>query len=160
MKNRYEILLAGTIKLCPLGLKHSQAPFVILHVCGQVFFCGCDALNRLLSSSNVTAHAPKTLWNLRDQLQGYRTDPQIIAASDHYELAFREFDRLRTALRLQAAHNLLPTAGIAIACDACDQWTVGICFPDSDDLRLPLREGQRALRGPADPAPAHTPRHS
>jgi hypothetical protein len=66
---------------------------------------GHDALVRLLSRSVVAAHAPKTLFNLRDQLQRYRTDPQIITATDHYEMAFREFDRLRMTLRLQADGN-------------------------------------------------------
>ena len=64
---------------------------------------GHDALVRLLSCPAVSDHAPKTLFNLRDQLQRYRNDLQVIAATAHYELAFREFDRLRTTLRLTAA---------------------------------------------------------
>jgi len=63
---------------------------------------GHDALLRLLSGPAVSALAPKTLWNLRDHLQRYRDDPKIIAAAGHYEIAFREFHRLRTALRLLA----------------------------------------------------------
>jgi hypothetical protein len=99
--------------------------------------CGCDALNRLLSSSNVTAHAPQTLWNLRDQLQGYRTDPQIIAASDHYELAFREFDRLRTALRLQAAGNSPMREGYLLS--VCDWQQV------RDDLNALTQEYRQRI---------------
>jgi hypothetical protein len=63
---------------------------------------GHDALERLLSRPAVNAHAPKALFNLRDHLKRYRTDSQIIAAATHYETAFREFDRLRTTLRLCA----------------------------------------------------------
>ena len=63
---------------------------------------GHDALEHLLSRPAVNAHAPKTLFNLHDQLKHYRTDPQIIAATAHYETAFREFERLRTALQLCA----------------------------------------------------------
>ena len=66
---------------------------------------GHDALVQLLSRPAVAANAPKTLFNLRDQLQQYRTDPQIITATTHYEMAFREFDGLRTTLRLSAAGN-------------------------------------------------------
>jgi hypothetical protein len=61
---------------------------------------GHDALVRLLSHPTVADQAPKTLWNLRDQLEHYRQDSQIIAAASHYEMAFQEFDRLRTALWL------------------------------------------------------------
>jgi len=43
------------------------------------------------------------LFNLRDQLQRYRDDPEIIAAATHYELAFQAFDQLRTTLRLTTA---------------------------------------------------------
>jgi hypothetical protein len=63
---------------------------------------GHDALERLLSRPAVKAHAPKTLFNLFDQLKRYRADPQIIAAATHGETAFREFDRLRTTLQLSA----------------------------------------------------------
>lgn len=63
---------------------------------------GHDALGRLLSRPAVKAHAPKTLFNLFDQLQRYRMDPQIMAAAAHCETAFREFDRLRTILQLCA----------------------------------------------------------
>lgn len=66
---------------------------------------GHDALLQLLSRPAVAINAPKTLFNLRDQLQCYRTDPQIIATTAHYEMAFREFDRLRTALRLSTTSN-------------------------------------------------------
>jgi hypothetical protein len=66
---------------------------------------GHDALVRLLSRPTVSVHAPKTLFNLRDLLQRYRNDLQIIATTAHYELAFGEFDRLRTTLRLTAAGN-------------------------------------------------------
>lgn len=66
---------------------------------------GHNALVQLLSRPSVAAHAPKTLFNLRDRLQRYRTDPQIITATVHYEMAFREFDRLRNTLRLNAAGN-------------------------------------------------------
>jgi len=63
---------------------------------------GHNALVRLLSRPVVAVHAAKTLCNLRDQLGRYCGDPQIIAAASHYEIAFREFDRLRTVLRLCA----------------------------------------------------------
>ncbi len=63
---------------------------------------GHDALKQLLSRPAVQAHAPRTLFNLHDQLQRYRTDPQIIATTTDYEIAFREFDRLRTTLQLCA----------------------------------------------------------
>ena len=63
---------------------------------------GHDALVQLLSRPAVSALAPKALWNLRDHLQRYRNDPKIIDAADHYEIAFQEFHRLRTALRLGA----------------------------------------------------------
>jgi len=63
---------------------------------------GHDALGQLLSRPAVKAHAPKALFNLHDHLEGYRTDPQIIAATTHYEVAFREFDRLQTTLQLCA----------------------------------------------------------
>jgi hypothetical protein len=66
---------------------------------------GHDALQRLLSRPAVSALAPKPLFNLRDQLQRYRDDAQIVTAAAHYELAFQEFDRLRTALRLHATGN-------------------------------------------------------
>jgi hypothetical protein len=61
-----------------------------------------DALGRLLSRPAVKAHAPKALFNLHDHLGHYRMDPKIIAATTHYEVAFREFDRLRTTLQLCA----------------------------------------------------------
>jgi len=61
---------------------------------------GHDALKRLLSRPAVRAHAPKAMFNLLNQLMSYCTDPQIIAAATNYETAFREFDRLRTTLRL------------------------------------------------------------
>lgn len=61
---------------------------------------GYDALVRLLSRPAVAACAPRTMYNLRDQLGRYRSDPQIVAAARHYEIAFREFERLRNALRL------------------------------------------------------------
>jgi hypothetical protein len=57
-------------------------------------------LGQLLSRPAVQAHAPRALFNLHDQLDRYRADPQIIAAAIHYEIAFREFDRLRTTLQL------------------------------------------------------------
>jgi len=57
-----------------------------------------DALARLLARPAVAAQAPKTLWNLWDQLERYRNDSQIITASSHYEKAFHEFHRLRTTL--------------------------------------------------------------
>jgi hypothetical protein len=61
---------------------------------------GHDALTRLFSRPDVTAQAPVALCNLRDHLERYRKDPQIVAAARQYEIAFREFDRLRTILRL------------------------------------------------------------
>ena len=64
---------------------------------------GHDALVRLLSRPTVSVHAPKPLFNLRDQLKRYRDDPEIIAAATHYELAFQAFDQLRTTLRLATA---------------------------------------------------------
>lgn len=64
---------------------------------------GHNALVKLLSRECVAAHVPKPLFNLRDRLERYCTDPQIIAATSHYEMAFSEFARLRTTLRLEAA---------------------------------------------------------
>ncbi len=61
---------------------------------------GHDALTRLLSHPTVMVEAPVALRNLHGHLTHYRQDPQIIAAARHYEIAFREFDRLRTILRL------------------------------------------------------------
>jgi len=61
-----------------------------------------EALSRLLERPAVASQAPKTLWNLRDQLQRYCHDPQIIAAAAHYERAYHEFHRLRTILWLGA----------------------------------------------------------
>ena len=63
---------------------------------------GHEALKRLLSRPAVKAYAPRTLFNLLDQLNRYCADPQIIAAAAHCETAFLEFDRLRTTLRLCA----------------------------------------------------------
>jgi hypothetical protein len=63
---------------------------------------GHDALTRLLGCPHVAAQAPVVLRNLRSQLERYRQDPQILAAARHYEIAFGEFDRLRTILRLAA----------------------------------------------------------
>jgi hypothetical protein len=63
---------------------------------------GHDALTRLLQRPDVAAQAPATLRNLREQLARYQQDEQITAAARHYEIAYREFDRLRTLLRLGA----------------------------------------------------------
>lgn len=63
---------------------------------------GRDALARLLTRPAVRAHAPQALFNLHHQLERYAADPQIIAATTHYETAFGEFDRLRRALQLSA----------------------------------------------------------
>jgi hypothetical protein len=61
-----------------------------------------DALARLLARPVVATQSPKTLWNLRDQLQRYCQDGQVIEAAAHYEKAYHEFHRLRTILRLSA----------------------------------------------------------
>jgi hypothetical protein len=61
---------------------------------------GHEALTRLLSRTEVATAAPLTLLNLHNHLTRYRQDPQIVQAARHYEIAFREFDRLRTILRL------------------------------------------------------------
>jgi len=63
---------------------------------------GHDALARLLSRPAVQVQAPRALFNLHKHLERYRTDPEIIAAATHYETAFREFDQLRTTLKLCA----------------------------------------------------------
>lgn len=74
--------------------------FLYLH---RRFLRGHDALERLLSRPAVAALAPRPLWNLRQELQRYRDDAGIATAAAHFELAFHEFGRLRSVLRLTPA---------------------------------------------------------
>jgi hypothetical protein len=64
---------------------------------------GQVALARLLSRGTVSACAPQALHNLREQLEGYVQDAEIVSAARHYEMAAWAFSRLREALRLSAA---------------------------------------------------------
>ena len=61
------------------------------------------ALARLLAVPAVAVRAPKALHNMRILLSDYCGDARVVAAVDHCELAFTEFQRLRAVLRLGAA---------------------------------------------------------
>ena len=63
-----------------------------------------QAVDRLLSHAEVARQAPQVLFNFQRQLEAYRHDAEIVAATDLYERAFAMFARLRDALRLSAQH--------------------------------------------------------
>ncbi|MHC4406668.1 MAG: hypothetical protein ACYTG0_44155 [Planctomycetota bacterium] len=63
-----------------------------------------EAVDRLLDNDAVAQQAQTVLFNFQKQLQQYRHDEQIVAATELYERACAMFDRLRQALRLSAEH--------------------------------------------------------
>jgi len=61
-----------------------------------------EAVDRLLANHAVAEQTPTVLFNFQRQLQEYRQDEQIVAATQSYERACIMFDRLRQTLRLSA----------------------------------------------------------
>jgi len=61
-----------------------------------------QAVDNLLSHSDLARQAPPVLFNFQKELQRYRNDALIAAAADLYERACSMFARLRDALRLSA----------------------------------------------------------
>jgi hypothetical protein len=63
-----------------------------------------QAVDDLLSHSEIARQAPIVLFNFQRELQHYRNDEKIVVAANIYERACSMFTRLRNALRLSAAN--------------------------------------------------------
>jgi len=63
-----------------------------------------QAVDELLSHSDLARQASPVMFNFQKQLQHYRNDAQIAAAADLYERSCSVFARVRNALRLSAEH--------------------------------------------------------